>query len=102
MTAALYNSFYSLGAIFSPIIGGYMSDTIGYRLTCDIMAIISAVYIILYMIFNTTLKDYKIFNDEEKEEEFNKEVDESVKKLKAKEEDKSEMFLNDEDRFLAI
>lgn len=58
--AGLFNSFYSLGAIFAPIIGGLLNDAIGYRYTTDTMAFICLGFCLFYVFTNTKLDDYNI------------------------------------------
>lgn len=58
--SGIYNSFYCLGAIIAPILGGILNDHIGYRLANDSMAFFSLGFAIIFMFVNTKLKDFKI------------------------------------------
>lgn len=42
--AGIFNGFVALGAIIAPVLGGALSDKVGYRQTNDIMAVTSSVY----------------------------------------------------------
>lgn len=57
--SGIYNGFYSLGSISAPIIGGALTDSIGYRSANDIMAFIALAFFIIYAFTNTRPKHYK-------------------------------------------
>lgn len=52
--AALYGLFYALGAISAPLLGSMvynmLSDNWWY--TCDVFAIISSIYVVIFFVFN--------------------------------------------------
>jgi MFS family permease len=57
--AGLYGSFYSIGMIISPILGSLVfenfekfDDTNAFNKTCDLFALATFVYSIIYLIFN--------------------------------------------------
>jgi MFS family permease len=56
--AALYGLFYAIGAIISPVIGSmvYNHDPSAkngdWVLTCDVFGVASAVYAIIFLVFN--------------------------------------------------
>jgi MFS family permease len=57
--SGIYNGFYSLGSISAPIIGGALTDSIGYRSANDIMAFFALAFFLIYAITNTRPKHYK-------------------------------------------
>ncbi len=57
--SGIFNAFYSFGAIIAPIIGGMLSDSIGYRSTNDAAAFLSITFLFFYAFTNTKLSDYK-------------------------------------------
>lgn len=48
--SGIFNAFVAFGAIISPIIGGHLSDTIGFRSSNDSIAILSCTYSIAYAV----------------------------------------------------
>lgn len=48
----MFTFFIALGLIFSPIIGGTLNQTIGYRSTFDIMALFTIIIAIGYFFIN--------------------------------------------------
>lgn len=48
--AAIFNTLYAVGCIIAPILGGYLKMATNFRVTCDIMALCSATYGIIYLI----------------------------------------------------
>ena len=50
--AALFNSSVCVGSIIGPLLGGFLNDKFGYRMTNDLMAIFIGVYSIIYILFN--------------------------------------------------
>ena len=64
--AGLYGSFYSIGMIISPILGSIVYEnfkakdkTNAFNKTCDIFAIITLLYTIIYFLFNVLPKSKK-------------------------------------------
>jgi MFS family permease len=53
--AGVFNTAYALGCIVAPILGGYLSMLTNFRTTCDIMAVSSAVYALIFLLFNILL-----------------------------------------------
>ena len=47
--SGIFNGFVAFGAIISPIIGGLMSDNIGYRYSNDVIAISSSAYTVAFL-----------------------------------------------------
>ena len=43
---------FSTGWILAPVLGGYLNDSFGFRTSCDILAILSSVVGIAYIVFN--------------------------------------------------
>jgi len=48
--SGIFNGFVAFGAIISPIIGGLMSDNIGYRYSNDVIGISSLTYTIAFLV----------------------------------------------------
>ena len=48
--AGFFNTAYAVGCIIAPIIGGYLSMLTDFRKTCDIMAISSASYAVIFFV----------------------------------------------------
>ena len=46
--SGIFNGFVAFGAIISPMIGGFLSDNIGYRYTNDSFACLSLVYTAIF------------------------------------------------------
>lgn len=46
--SGIFNGFVALGAIIAPILGGVLSDSVGYRTTNDIMAVTSSAYTLAF------------------------------------------------------
>ena len=57
--SGLFNTSLCLGAMMGPVIGGYLTDLFGYRITNDIMAIFVGIYSVIYFVFNMNLKDFR-------------------------------------------
>ena len=51
-TSGIYHCIYNLGAIVAPPIGGALNDSIGFRKTNDLMALLSFTFFIIYLTFN--------------------------------------------------
>lgn len=52
LASGLVNSAYAFGSIFAPILGGFFNDRVGFRLTCDIFAMLTLVYCLIYFLVN--------------------------------------------------
>ena len=70
-SAGLYGSFYSIGMIISPIMGSLIyehfrevDDTNAFNKTCDVFALLTIVYTVLYVLVNV-LPDIR--NDKEQQ-----------------------------------
>lgn len=52
--AALYGLFYALGAISAPILGSMVYNLLSndWWYTCDVFAIISSIYVVIFFVFN--------------------------------------------------
>jgi len=53
--SGLYNTFFYLGSIIGPPIGGALNDATNFRTTNDIMAFICLGFAICYLIFNVLM-----------------------------------------------
>jgi len=51
-TAAIYGLFYSLGSVLAPIFGGAFGSVYGYRMTCDVVALVAAAFTVFFFLFN--------------------------------------------------
>lgn len=65
-TSGLYCSIYSLGEILSPNIGSILYSYVGYRKTCDILALTALIYALVFFAVNVGLN---IFETERKQKE---------------------------------
>lgn len=57
---------FNLGNLLAPIIAGLLQDNYGYRFTCDIMMILSLLYMMLLLgvfIFSTKKSHSKVENN---------------------------------------
>eukprot|EP00347_Sterkiella_histriomuscorum_P003211 403365165 len=61
IASGLYSTFYSIGQILAPTLGGALYDYIGYRRTCDVMAIMCIIFSGIFFYFNV---GFKIFAEE--------------------------------------
>ena len=50
--SAVFNAAYATGCIVGPIVGGYLNDAVGFRNTCDIMAIASCSFATIFFFVN--------------------------------------------------
>jgi len=50
--SAVFNASYATGCVIGPIIGGCLSDAVGFRKTCDIMAFASCGFAAIYFFGN--------------------------------------------------
>lgn len=80
--AALYNMWYSTGSLLSPIIGGFLFDTVGYHGTMDISMTAVFIAALLYFFFNCGTKVYQTTAAEMKELERLKEIKIKLDKYK--------------------
>lgn len=58
-TASLFNSMFNLGNLLAPLLAGLLNDNFGYRETCDVMAVSSVAFLIVFyftMVFRRNLK----------------------------------------------
>lgn len=53
--AGLFNTSYAIGCIIAPILGGYLNEIYGFKITCDIMAVSSLIFGVAYLIFRVIL-----------------------------------------------
>ena len=61
--SGIFNGFVAFGAIIAPILGGFLSDSIGYQSSNDSMAIASSSYTIIFgfiFIFTRKPKYYNL------------------------------------------
>ena len=54
--SGIYGTFYSIGSVVAPILGGALGDSIGYRSTCDVVALATFIFCIFFAFFNLGLK----------------------------------------------
>jgi MFS family permease len=50
--SAIFNSAYSLGGIIGPLVGGLLETFLGFRTTCDIMALVAVSFAFIYFFLN--------------------------------------------------
>jgi len=53
--AGIYNTFFYLGSIIGPPLGGFLNDEIGYRYTNDAMSLFSLAFALAYLLFNLVM-----------------------------------------------
>ena len=53
LASGLFGSFRALGCFLAPIIGGLLSQKFGFQSTCDIMALSSIIFGLIYLGVNT-------------------------------------------------
>lgn len=54
--AGLYGSFYSTGMIIAPLLGALVYENLkNFNQTCDVFAIMTLIYTIIYVVFNVLL-----------------------------------------------
>ena len=46
--SAIHNTLWALGSMAGPPLGGLLNDTYGFRITCDIMMLVSLCYAIFF------------------------------------------------------
>lgn len=63
MASGLYSTFYAIGQILSPTIGGFLFDSYGYKTTCDIIATIIAIFTVIYFVTNV---GFRVFAEDQK------------------------------------
>lgn len=54
--SGLFGTFYSVGQVMAPLIGAALYDNIGYRSTCDFLALTCVLYSVVYFSFNVGFK----------------------------------------------
>jgi len=66
LTAGIFNSFLGLGQVLAPTYGSFMAETVGFRLTVDIVAIIFVCFGLVYFVlaegpkvFGSTIASYR-------------------------------------------
>ena len=57
--SGIYATFYSIGMILAPIIGGPLFDAINYRGTCDFLGLCFILYTAFYFVFNVGISVFK-------------------------------------------
>jgi MFS family permease len=50
--SGLYGTFFSLGQILAPIIGGAIFEILGFRETTDCMALVCLAWCLIFFLFN--------------------------------------------------
>ena len=50
LTAGIFNSFLGLGQVLAPTYGSFMTETVGFRLTVDIVAILCFAFGLIYLV----------------------------------------------------
>ncbi len=53
LASGLYSSCNALGSFSAPIVGGLINEVYGFRSTCDIMAVASFSFGVIYLAVNT-------------------------------------------------
>jgi MFS family permease len=53
LASGLFGCFNAFGNFCAPIIGGFISEKVGFRSTCDIIALSSIIYGLIYLGVNT-------------------------------------------------
>lgn len=48
LSSGIFNSFLGIGQVIAPAYGSFLTEAVGFRMTCDIVAIILFVFAILY------------------------------------------------------
>lgn len=61
--SGIYCSFFSLGEIMAPNVGSILYTHIGYRSTCDLLAISALVYALVYFFLNV---GFNVFENDRK------------------------------------
>lgn len=67
--SGLYNVAYSSGTIIATILGGALNDAVGFRYTCDIMALMSACFTVIFFFGNVGIDVFKNFGPDPKIED---------------------------------
>ena len=61
--SGVFNGFVAFGAILAPIVGGSLSDAIGYQSSNDILALASCIYTVVFAAVSLSVyKKYKRMN----------------------------------------
>jgi MFS family permease len=50
--SGFFNASYAIGCLIAPILGGAFNDAWGFRKTCDIMAMLAAIFGVVYFLIN--------------------------------------------------
>ena len=50
ISSGLYNAFLGFGQVIAPAYGSFVTEAVGFRMTCDIVAIICFVFALVYVI----------------------------------------------------
>ena len=58
ISSGMFNSSCLVGALFGPIIGGYMTINLGFEDGCSIFALIMLIYIIIYCLFGGMFEEW--------------------------------------------
>ena len=61
--SGLYGTFFSIGQILAPIVGGALFEAVGYRQTTDFMTLVCLGWCIVFFVFNV---GFKIYSQESK------------------------------------
>ena len=51
--AGIYGTFFSLGSMIAPVFGGFLGQSLGYRGSCDVVALITLCFVFIYFLANT-------------------------------------------------
>lgn len=57
--SGIYTTFYSLGEILAPNVGSILYSYIGYRRTCEVLALTALIYALVYFILNVGLNVFE-------------------------------------------
>ena len=79
--AALYNLWYSTASLFSPVLGGFLYDRMGFQKTMDISMFTMLGFALFYTVFNCGCRVYKYHYDALDELDHLKEAKEKFDKL---------------------
>ena len=59
LTAGFFNSFLGLGQVLAPTYGSFMTETVGFRLTVDIVAIFFVTFGLIYFVLGDGPKAFR-------------------------------------------
>ena len=57
--SGLYSTFFSIGQIIAPIMGGPLYEAFDSKGTCDFLGVICCIYTVFYFIFNVGFDIFK-------------------------------------------